>query len=207
MEDASGFTDRRSVIAAIGVALAAPAAAQEPAGKTSTEPRQAWGHLDGRFKLLANGAPQVIDDPMAYLRIQEAYARYGIAYDEGRSDVLSSLITDDAVVETALGSGKPFLTVTGRAAVLANWADVWRQQRDQRRHCFTNIVVERLTQTEATALAYGVITVAANGDLIVGAAAFYTSELRKGADGLWRFSRMFIGMDAYLGQKPKVGNG
>ena len=64
-------------------------------------------------------------------------------------------------------------------------------------------VIERLTQTEATALAYAIVTVAADG-LTVGAAVFYTAELRKGADQLWRFSYMFIGMDAYNGTKPKV---
>ena len=60
----------------------------------------------------------------------------------------------------------------------------------------TNVVIDRLTANEATAIAYGIVTVAANG-LSLGATVIYSAELRREADGVWRFSRFVIGMDDY----------
>ncbi len=59
------------------------------------------------------------------------------------------------------------------------------------------MVIEELTPETAKALAYGVVTVAADG-LTIGATVIYTTELRKEADGAWRFSRFVIGMDDYI---------
>ena len=56
-------------------------------------------------------------DLLDYLQIQESFARYGMAYDEARIDVLAELFTADAVVELGRGSGKPFATLTGSWAV------------------------------------------------------------------------------------------
>ena len=171
--------------------------------RPATRPAQAWAHKEGRVNMRLHGAAPVRPDPMAYLLIQEAFARYGIAHDEARIDVLRTLFTKNAVLEVAEGHAKPFQTVTGREAMMKNFQSVLAQQADQRRHCITNVILERLTEDEASALAYSIVTVAADG-LLLGASVFYAADLRREADGVWRFSRIFIGMDAYTTPKPAV---
>lgn len=205
MSDHDVMSSRRTILlGAVTGAVLAPALAEAAVPPPPTKPRQGWAHEDGRIAMRANGAADVLDDPMAYLQIHEAFARYGMAHDEVQIRVLDSMFTDDALLEVADGSGTPFQTVRGRTAIIANFANVLSQQRDQRRHCFSNILIESLTATEAQALAYALVSVAADG-LILGATVFYSASLRReGAKGPWRFSKMFIGMDAYVTAKPKV---
>lgn len=171
-------------------------------GAAASEPRQAWAHKDQRVDLQPQGAA-LLGDPASYLLIQQAFGRFGMAYDEGRGDVIASLFTDDAVVEVGDGQGKPFERSVGRAAIVRQFGAALAAQGDQRRHLIGNVLVERLAPQEATALAYGVVTVAADG-LYVGASVIYSATLRRDKDGPWRFSALFIGIDSYVGKKPKV---
>ncbi len=167
-----------------------------------TIPEQAWAHQYKKIHLLPNGATSTNSDTFDRMLIQEAFARYGIAYDEVRLDVLASLFTEDAVVEVTEGP-KTLNVNTGREAILKNFSSALSQQGDQRRHAVTNLVFEKLTKTEASVLAYGIVTVAANG-LSLGATVIYSADFRRGNDGLWRFSRLLIGMDTYSGNKPVI---
>lgn len=198
--------NRRMILfTAIAGAAALPfvkADAAPPAAK-KTEPRQGWAHKDGRIRMLAPATVSATASPMDYLLIHEAFARYGMAHDEVQIDVLAALFTDDAVLEVAKGSGTPFQTVRGGKAIVANFANVLSQQLDQRRHCFTNILIEKLDGNRASSLAFGLVSVAADG-LILGATVFYAADLQRGADGHWRFTRLFIGMDDYVTAPPKV---
>jgi len=196
--------DRRAILGAVagvaGLAYAGPVLAQGTATAAQT-PRQAWATKDGAVTIGPNAAP--VASALDMLLISQAFSRYGMAHDEGLGPVLSTLFTADAVVEVADGHGKPFQTVRGHAAVVANFASTFGQQGDQRRHCFSNVLVEEASDTHARALAYALVSVAAGGGLILGAAVIYTADLRK-EGGLWKFSRLFIGMDAYTTPKPKV---
>lgn len=202
---------RRALLMAIGGAAALPMleAAASPVQTASatppaaSQPRQGWAHRDGAVAMRASGAVPASASALDYLLIHEALARYGMAHDEVRIAVLAALFTKDAVLEVAKGSGTPFQTVRGGKAIVANFANVLSQQRDQRRHCFSNILVEELTADRATALAYGLVTVAADG-LTLGATVIYRAELRRGRQVPWRFSRLFIGMDDYTTPPPKV---
>jgi hypothetical protein len=166
-----------------------------------THPRQAWAHKDGKINMLPHGAQQVIRDPMTWLLIHEAFGRFGMAHDEARVDVLETLFTADAVLEVADGHGKPFSRVEGRDNMMRTFSSVIGQQTDQRRHCMTNILIERLTGQDCSALAFGVVTGAADG-LILAASVYYSAELRLESDAMWRFNYFFIGMDTYAGKKP-----
>ncbi|MBB3955287.1 nuclear transport factor 2 family protein [Novosphingobium sediminicola] len=195
---------RRIVLGAVaglaGLAVVGPVSASEDSGPQNT-PRQAWATKDNAVNIGPNAAP--VADALDMLMIQQCFARYGMGHDEGLGPVLASLFTQDAVVEVADGHGAPFQVVRGREAVVANFANSFRQQGDQRRHCFTNIIVEEASANKARVLAYALVSVAAHGGLILGAAVIYTADLRK-EGGIWRFSRLFIGMDAYTTPKPKV---
>jgi hypothetical protein len=167
-----------------------------------TFPEQAWAHKLELVNMLPHGAAQVTDNVLDRLLIHEAFARFGMAHDEARTDVLASLFTSDAVLEVAKGKA-PFQRVVGRDTMVKNFGAVISQQTDQRRHCMTNVLIEKLTAKEASALAYGVVTVAADG-IIVGASVIYSGDLRREDDGMWRFTRLLIGMDDYSGKPPDV---
>ena len=172
------------------------------AAQAQAAPRQGWAHLDKLADLQPQGlAPKV--DPASYLQIQQAYARFGMAYDEGRGAVLASLFTEDAVVEVGDASAVPFERSVGRAAIVRQFAAAFTAQGDQRRHIVGNVLVERFTGEQADTLAYGVVTVA-NGAPQIGASVIYKARLLRGQDGVWRFATLFIGIDSYLGRKPKV---
>ena len=185
----------------LGLAAASfslPVAAQAPA-----QPRQGWAHQDKVVDLQPNrrGNP---NEAIDRLMIGEAFSRWGIGFDEGRADVISSIFTDDGILESMEGSGKPSLTVRGAREIGESMVRFQKRQADQRRHSMTNVVIESLRDDQALALAYGIVTMAKKGQLALASTVIYRGELRKGADGIWRFSRFAIGMDIYVRDQPRT---
>ncbi len=199
--DAVDAVRRKALYLAVFGAAALPlldSAAMAADDPKPSFPERGWAHRHGRVKLTATGAVRSTGDLLDYALIQESFARYGMAYDEARIDVLRLLFTADAVVDLGHGSGKPFATLSGRDGIISNFEKALGHQTDQRRHFFTNIVLDSLSRSEATAIAYEMVTIAASG-LKIGATVFCTATLRKApGNGLWQFSRMFIGMDDYI---------
>ena len=64
----------------------------------------------------------------------------------------------------------------------------------------TNVLVESLAADTASATAYGIMPVAADG-LTLGATVIYVADLSREEDGCWRFSYFYIGMDNYAAEK------
>jgi hypothetical protein len=166
-------------------------------------PPRAWAHAGHVVDLKPNGTPIANKDPLDRALVQESFARWGIAYDEGRLDVISSLFTTDAKFEVLNGSPTPIVATQGHDAVVAGIKSAIAQQGDQRRHLISNVVIDRLTATEATAIAYAVVVVP-DKPMYVGTTVIYSANLRK-SGGVWRFSRLVIGMDGYEGTPPSVG--
>lgn len=171
----------------------------------ATQPRQAWAHVDKKISMrpleAADWSPAAV---AARLQIAEAFYRFGIAHDEARTDVVGSCFTQDAVFEVARGQGEPFVHDQGRARIIRRITGILAEQADQRRHCITNVLVESLSADRASAIAYGQVSVAADG-LTLGASVLYVAELVREADGCWRFSYFYIGMDDYAGARPASG--
>ena len=170
---------------------------------TQTQPRQAWAHRDKKIDMrplaAADWSPRAV---AARLQIQEAFFRFGIAHDEARADVVGSCFTEDAVFEVAQGQAEPFVRYQGRAEIIRRISAIVAEKADQRRHCMTNVLVESLAADTASAIAYGIVPVAADG-LTLGATVIYVADLSREDDGCWRFSYFYIGLDNYAGQKPK----
>ena len=173
-----------------------------------TLPRQAWAHRDGKIDLLplapADWSPEAI---AARAQIADAFHRFGFAHDEARVDVLVTCFTEDGVYEVAQGQAEPFAHFVGREELFDRMTKIIAQQGDQRRHIFSNIIVDELDVAAGTAkaLAFSIVSVAANG-LSLGASVVYTTNLRREADGCWRFSYFYIGMDGYTTEKPAAGH-
>lgn len=168
----------------------------------STGPEQAWAHKDGRVDLGPQVAIPTTHDPLDRMAIAEAFYRFGIAHDEARLDVLESCFTGDAILEV-IEAGRPQARFEGREALLAGVGSVIAQQDDQRRHCITNVVTDRLEGDEARAVAYGLVAVA-DARIDFAASVIYSADLRREDDRVWRFARLMIGMDLYVGKKPEL---
>jgi hypothetical protein len=137
-----------------------------------------------------------LDQVRDRMLIAEAFNRFATGHDENRVDVVVSCMTEDVSFEFSKGAAAPFDVVHGRAALEARLTTGIPLMYGQRRHCMTNILIESLTDSTATAYAYGAVTRAAQG-LVLQATVMYVGELRKEPDGFWRFSRFFIGLDEY----------
>jgi ketosteroid isomerase-like protein len=142
----------------------------------------------------------------ARAQVAEAFYRFGIGHDEARADVAASCFTEDVVYQVARGSAEPFATFEGRSLVEEKLTAIFAEMNDQRRHIISNVLVEELDLVAGTAeaLAFGAVTVAADG-LALGASVIYTATLRREDDGCWRFSHFFIGMDDFAGRRPQAG--
>lgn len=206
--DEIGDPTRRGVlvagVAGIGLAWAGPAFGSNDSKVSAVDagvPPQAWASRGGVLEIGVN-APAVAD-AHDMLMIQQVFARYGMAYDEGLGPVLRTLFTDSAVLELAQGQAKPFKSFQGRENIVMNFLSAFQQQADQRRHCFTNIIIEERAGNQARTLAYALVSVASEGAMIIGSAVVYTGNLIK-EGGVWKFAKLYIGMDAYTTPKPKV---
>jgi alkanesulfonate monooxygenase SsuD/methylene tetrahydromethanopterin reductase-like flavin-dependent oxidoreductase (luciferase family) len=174
---------------------------------SSTTPPQAWAHRQGKIDMRpmepSDWSPEAL---AARAQIADAFFRFGIAHDEARVDVVVTCFTADTVFEVAQGQAQPFSSFHGRDELFDRLTRIISEQSDQRRHVISNVLVERLDLKAGTAsaLAFCAVTVAADG-LSLGASVIYTADLRREADGCWRFCYFFIGMDSYAGERPKAG--
>ncbi len=164
---------------------------------SATAPPQHWASKVGLVDLQINGVALESNSVLDRMLIQEAFYRWGMAWDEARLAVVRSLFTPEGELVITRGSAQPISRHVG-PEVIARYVQAAAQvQADQRRHAMTNVVIDRMTASEATALAYGIVTIAADG-LTLGATVIYNAELRKEADGVWRFQKFVIGMDDYV---------
>jgi hypothetical protein len=167
-----------------------------------TFPAKFWASRGGLIDVKPLGAcPQSQDQVLDRMMIWEAFSRFGIGHDEDRVDVVLSCMTDDVTFEFGTGSAVADVSLRGKDAVRARLEPNVSRLYGQRRHCITNVVIDDFTGTTATAIAYGIVSRAADG-FIIQASVLYAGELRKEADGYWRFSRFFIGCDDYAGEGP-----
>ncbi|NTF97926.1 nuclear transport factor 2 family protein [Agrobacterium rhizogenes] len=148
--------------------------------------------------------PFIAGDDTIFLAVADVFARYGIAHDEADMTAMEDLFVADATLEVSL-SGPPFQRIDGRPRILDNFSAVLQTQSDQRRHCITNLVVTSDGPDAADTQAYGLVSAAAGRELQLAAACAYYARLVREDDGLWRFARLWIGMDNYSGQAPGTG--
>lgn len=164
------------------------------------EPRQGWASETGILQLSAR-CPIDADGAADFVAVSQVFARYGIAHDEVDALAMADLFAPDAVLEVSL-AGPPFERHDGRDRIVANFCAVAATQQDQRRHAVTNIELTHTSSNTASARAYGIVSAANGESLTLAASCVYTADLQKDADGLWRFNRLWIGMDDYAGKAP-----
>jgi hypothetical protein len=155
--------------------------------------RPAWGHVIGELSLgpvadVGAAAEHLVDR----LLVVETLARYGWAYDERRYEVLESVFTEDAVFAGSI-AGEGAFRHEGRKTVVDWLAGIWPQQLDQRRHLYTNPVIEHLTDRECTlCVSFGLFASSDTSRLVT--TGWKRVQLRK-QDGKWLISEIYDGLD------------
>lgn len=130
------------------------------------------------------------------LLVGERVARYGWAYDERDAGALADCFTADGVWEGSVMGVQAVGPISGREAVVGFLGGFWDGQTDQRRHLFTNLVVEPVSTDQALAHAYLLLTSSSDGAMRPVTAGPYRFELTRAADSVWRLQRLCAGFDA-----------
>jgi 3-phenylpropionate/cinnamic acid dioxygenase small subunit len=161
-----------------------------------------WAHRVGLFDL-APAEPDVSHILTAEDRtaIGELFARYAIAYDERRLDILRSCFTDDGVYQVQMGS-RVLARFEGADQAVTGMSSVMQEQGPaQRRHVMTNLVLHPAGDGVVSAIAYATVIVTTDAGPTLGAAAVYGTTVIRDA-GTWKFRKVMLGMDGYAGGAP-----
>jgi hypothetical protein len=151
------------------------------------------GHSAVKPLVPAQRAGDAIDREL----IAERVARYGWAYDERDREGLGDCFTEDGVWEGQIMGIEPVGPFAGRAAIVDFLAGFWDEQSDQRRHVFTNVVLDDVGREQATAHAYLILLGSSEASMSALTAGPYRFELvREPGDGVWRLQRLAAGFDA-----------
>jgi len=134
--------------------------------------------------------------PIDRLLIAERIYRYGWSYDERDRAALGDCFTEDGVWEGRIMGREEVGPFEGREAIVEFLTAFWDQQADQRRHIFTNIVVDGLSDAQATAHAYLLLTASSDASMTPVTAGPYRFDMVKDALGVWRMRRLTGGWDA-----------
>jgi ketosteroid isomerase-like protein len=127
--------------------------------------------------------------------VAESVARYAWAYDERDAAALADCFAPDGIWEGNLQGLHPIGPYVGREAVVDFLTGFWAEQEDQRRHVFSNLVVDVEDAGRASVHAYLVLTSAESGDVRAVTTGPYRFEVLA-LDGIWRISRLSAGFDS-----------
>lgn len=159
------------------------------------KPSPGWAMERGHANLraLTNGIPG--ENGLDRFLIAERIYRYGWAYDERHRELLGDCFTSDGIWEGSIMGQTSVGPFIGRDAVVEFLTSFWTEQRDQRRHIFTNIIIDGLAGGQAMAHAYLILTASCDSKMTPVTTGPYRFELDKGDDS-WRFTRLVGGFDA-----------
>jgi SnoaL-like domain len=127
--------------------------------------------------------------------IAERVFRYGWAYDERNPELLGDCFTEDGVWEGSVMGLEIVGPFEGRSAIIDFLASFWDFQRDQRRHIFSNVIIDELTDSKAVAHAYLLLTASSESTMTPVTTGPYRFELAK-QDDSWRLTLLSGGFDA-----------
>lgn len=161
-------------------------------------PGPAWSSVRGHNSV---GPMQPSNDKSGGLNrllVMERLYRYGWAVDERRDDLLADCFTENAVWDAVSMGVDEIGPFTGREAVVKFLTGFQSVEDDQRRHIFTNVLVDGLTTTSAVVHAYFMLTASRNAFMTPVTVGPYRVQMLKQED-VWRIEHMTGGFDSSMG--------
>lgn len=121
--------------------------------RRAPQPQPGWGHSSGLIALQRASVWQTI--PAEVLpEVQQCINRYSWSFDDRRPEALEECFTEDAVWEASIMDEVQVGPFEGRERVMEWLTRFWKYQHDQRRHVFTNFIVDSVEGEEITAYCY-----------------------------------------------------
>lgn len=127
--------------------------------------------------------------------IENVLYRYTLAYDDNDMAEMAETFADDAVMTMRIAGGDLIGPFDGKDAIMKLMKDSLASQDDQRRHVTTNMVLRKETEDTATVSSYLTLIAVKDGKANLLSTARYDDELRREADGAWRFTNRHIELD------------
>jgi len=131
--------------------------------------------------------------------IENMLASWAYGYDEREPERMRAAFTEDAVMtmEIGLGDDKELMgPYTGIEEVMGLFTDHHGEQRDQRRHVTTNLVVLDETEDTASIVSYLSLFVTAGGEVRLQATGVYRDQVVR-LDGAWRIRERLLQLDVH----------
>ena len=167
---------------------------------TETEnlrPAPGWARSMGQSAVRPLVSAADAGEALDRLLISERVARYGWAYDERDRAGLEDCFTESGVWEGQIMGADLVGPFEGRQAIVGFLTGFWEEQNDQRRHVFTNVVLDEVGTSAASAHAYLILLGSSDASMKPLTAGPYRFELARGAsDGVWRIAKLHAGFDA-----------
>ena len=157
-------------------------------------PVPGWGHALGILKL--KGADVWSEVPATLLaEVQQCVNRYCWGFDDRRLDILTECFTNDGTWEATVMGEVCIGPFVGREKVLEWLTRFWKYQRDQRRHIFTNFIVDEYSGNEAVAYAYLQLVGSSDSASSFESAGFCRFDLRR-EGSRWAIRSLSAGFDS-----------
>lgn len=185
----------KTILAALGTAIllgTGPALAQERA----LQPPVGWAAKAGITRLVVPKPGVKEADPATIAAVQQTFARYATALDDGDTAMLRAVFTEDAQWTIQFWNGVIPARITGRDEIASTSERLLQSQGDQRRHLIGNILVQNVSRHSVDAIATGIVVKTMDNATNLAGSTVYSAKLRRGKDGVWRFSRLVVGLDS-----------
>lgn len=164
-------------------------------GEVPPIPTPGWSRIARHASPAPAPGGGALEEAVARSLVGERIARYGWAYDERDADALADCFSADGIWEGSLMGSTRIGPHRGRQAVVDFLSGFWPYQHDQRRHVFSNVVVDLEGPGRATAVAYLVLMSVADAAVRTVTTGPYRFDLVE-EDSTWRLSRLSAGFDA-----------
>jgi len=185
-----------AIAMATGLALSGIAVAQTSAPDDMLRPVPGWMTQSGIGAVSPDRKPVRASQLAERGAIRETPAPYTLALDDGNSDLLRSVLTDDATMTVYVGSNIPRAQSVGGDKVVEGFKTLFAMQKDQRRHAASNMIVQNMRGNTAELIAYAIVTRTRRAETLLAGAVVYSAKMVRGRDGVWRFAKLAIAIDA-----------
>lgn len=162
---------------------------------TTSHPQPAWATTADHVQTKALAADEDSSRAADRALIAERVHRYGWGYDERNRSQLAECFTTDGQWEANIMGVDRIGPFEGRDAVVDFLTEFWAEQTDQRRHIFTNVIVDDLAGDGAVAHAYLTLTATADATLQTVTNGPYRFTMQRD-EGVWRIAHLYAGFDA-----------
>lgn len=159
-------------------------------------PVPGWSRELGLSKV-GPGSPNPSGDPgVDRILIMDRIFRYAWGFDERNLEGIGECFTEDGIWEGWVEGTQQVGPFNGRAAIQEFMGDFFPHQQDQRRHVFSNVIIDDYTGTSATAHAYLLLMGSTQGESVPVTVGPYRFDLVKDDGAVWRLSHLRGGWDS-----------